>query len=123
MFHHEIQVLLRSVPAHEDGDEADEGRQDPCASEHAAHRALPHDDRVLERTDDRVITIDADAAQVQNRGGGKIHVQRVPQIAHERTEEPTTARQFDRRIERHGAHGHQQIGRCQAHHVAIGHHS
>lgn len=116
-------MFLRGVPTHEYRYEADQSGQNPRTTQHTPHSSLSHDHRVLERADNGVIPIHADAAQVKNGGCGKVHVQRVPHVAHEPAEQPFTARQFGRGVERHRAHSHQEIRGCEAHHVAVGHHS
>ena len=123
ILHHEVQMLLRGVPTHKDRYEADESRQDPRAAQHASDRPLSHDHRVLEGADDGVIPVHADAAQVKDRRGGEVNVQRVPHVAHEPTEQPLATGQLGRGVKRHRAHGHQEVGRRQAHHVTVCHHA
>ena len=112
-------MLWSCVPAEKDGHEGDGDGEHPDEGEHHHHQPLGDDQRVVERLDDGVVAVDADAAQVDDADGGGVHVQRVPHVAHGVAEHPA-ARQLDAGVERHGDHRNQHVGDCQAHHEAVG---
>lgn len=115
-------MLIRGVPPHENGNETDESWQQPRTGQHTGDSEPLHDRGVLQRPDNRVIPVHADAAEMQDRGCGEIHVQRAPHVAHDPAEHPSTA-QLDGRVERHGANRDEEIGSRQADHVTIGRHA
>lgn len=123
MLRHVVQVLLRRVPSHKDGDETYQRRQDPSAAQHTSHGALFHDHLVLQGTHYGVISVDADATKMENAGGAEVYVQGVPQIAHNRPEEPPAPGELHRSVEGHRAYRNQQIGRRQTDNVTISHHT
>lgn len=102
----ELDMLVRRVPPQEYGGEADQCRPHPDVGEHKRDGAMRHRDRVLERSHDRVVPIHTDAAQMQDRGGRKVNVQTVPDVAHEMPEEPFATGQFYTSVERHRAQCH-----------------
>lgn len=112
-------MLLRRVPTEENRREADQRRKDPNVRQHKADHSVRHGDRVFERSHYRVVPVDADTAQMEYRSGRKVNVERIPHVAHERTEQPLTA-QFDARVEGHRAKRHQHIRHGQTDHVVIG---
>jgi len=54
---HLPQMLLRGVPAQEDGREGYEGGQDPYVGEHEADRFVCHIQWILQRTHDGVVSV------------------------------------------------------------------
>ena len=115
-------MFLGGVPAHEYRYETDESRQKPGAAQHAGDRDPPHDGGIFERPDDRVVPVHADAAEVEDRRGGEVNVQRAPHVAHDPAEHPL-AGQLDGRVERHGANRDEKVRGRQADHVSIGRHA
>lgn len=115
----ELEMLFGGVPAGEDGQEAHHRRRAPNHAQHGAQSKIRHDQWIVQRLHDRVISIHADAAQMKNRNGAEEHVQRVPHVAHEIAEQPSSG-QLDRRVERHGENGHQHVSQRQRDHEVIG---
>ena len=115
-------MLVRGVPPHENGNETDESRQQPCTGQHTGDSEPLHDGWILQRPDNGVIPVHADAAEMEDRGRGEVDVQRAPHVAHDPAEHPSAA-QLDGRVERHGADRDEEIGSRQADHVAIGRHA
>lgn len=88
-------MILGGVPSAKDWREGDDRGRKPRQEQHDRHHPLGHVDRVLEWFDDGVVAVNADAAEVQDRGGRKVHVQRVPHVAHELREHPPGARKTE----------------------------
>jgi len=107
------------VPTEEYRQKRYERRQRPHVQQHVKNRALRHGDRVLQRADDGVVPVHADAAQVQYGRGREVHVQAVPHVAHDVPEHPF-AGDLNAGIERHGAQGDQEVGERQRHDVVVG---
>lgn len=105
----EIQVLLRGVPTHEDGYEADQCRQRPSAAQHRGDCHSSHNGWIFQRSDYRVISVDTDATKMKDAGSAEIYVHRVPNVAHNTTEQPLATGELDRGIERHGTHSNEKI--------------
>lgn len=103
-----LEVFLGSVPSGEYRQEAHNRGRAPNHAQHATQSKIRHDQRIVQRLYDRVITIDADAAQMKYGNGAEKHVQRVPHVAHKIAEQPSS-REFDRRVERHSENGDQHI--------------
>lgn len=93
-------VILCGVPSAKDRREGDDRGREPRQEQHDRHHPLGHVDRVLEWFDDRVVSVHTDAAEVQDRRGGEVHVQRVPHVAHELREHPPGATRKQRRFSR-----------------------
>jgi len=107
------------VPTEEYRQERYERRQRPHVQQHVQNGALRHGDRVLQRADDGVVPVHADAAQVQYGRGREVHVQAVPHVAHDVAEHPLSG-DLDAGVERHGAQGDQEVGERQRHDVVVG---
>lgn len=112
-------VVLGGIPAAEDWWEGDDGWSQPRANQHECYHSLGHVDGILERLDDGVIAVHADAAQVEDRGSGEVHVQRVPDVTHELGEHPV-ARQLKTGVERHDGDGHQDVCEREGHDEIVG---
>jgi hypothetical protein len=119
----EDDVVVGGVPAQENGREADQRRQQPHVGQHEGDRLVRHGDGVLQRSDYGVVPVDADAAQVEDRRRGEVHVEGVPHVAHERPEEPLPPGHLDAGVESHRAQSHQHVGHRQADDVVVGDHS
>lgn len=112
-------VLRRGVPSHENGHERDERGQYPAGEQHIGGQPPGHDNRIFERFHDRPVTIHRDAHQMEDGAGAEVHVQGVPHVAHEITEQPF-AGQLHARVERHREHRDQHVGQRQRDHEIIG---
>jgi len=84
-------MLLRRVPAQKYRYETYQGRQRPSTAQHRGHRYGPHDSRILQRSDYRVVPIDADAAEMQDGCCAEVNVHRVPNVAHDISQQPLAA--------------------------------
>jgi len=115
------QILVCGVPAVEDGHERDDARRHPRDEQQERHQPLGDQHRVLERLDNGVVPVHADAAQVQYGRGGEVYVARVPHVAHEVPEHPLAADQLAG-VERHRHDGHQHVGERQRHDEVVGDH-
>jgi len=113
------QVLVGGVPAQEDGDKTDEPRGQPHAGQHDGHGAPGDLVGVLERFDDGVVAVHADAAQVHDGGRREQHVAAVPEVASRLIEEPSP-RECVYRVEAHGQQSDQDVGACQGHDEVVG---
>jgi len=112
-------VLLGGVQTVEDRHEGDEGRRQPASEQHEPHHPLRHVGGILERLDDRVVTVDRNAHQVQDRARAKVHVQRVPHVAHEVAKQPSTVH-LHARVEGHREHRHEHVRERERHHEIVG---
>lgn len=65
MRHPKGQILFRGVPSVEDWHERDDARRHPRDQQQERDQSLGDQNRILERLDDCVVPIDADAAQVK----------------------------------------------------------
>ena len=105
-------MLSGRVPAKEDRQEWYECWRCPGDANHASSHVDRHVRRVLERPDDGVVTVDRDAAEVKGGHGAEVSVERVPEVANSVSEIPLSG-QLDRRVERHGEDGHEEISHSQ----------
>jgi len=112
-------MVFGGVPAAEDGRKGYDSRSQPRVDQHERHHSFGHVYRVLERLHDGVVAVHADAAQVEDRGSGEVHVQRVPHVAHELREHPV-ARQLETGVERHHRYGHQDVREGEGHDEVVG---
>jgi len=112
-------VLLGGVQAVEDRDKGNESWWQPAGEQHEPHHPLRDVGRILERLDDRVVTIDRDAHQMQDRARAEVHVQRVPHVAHEIAEQPPAVH-LHARVEGHREHGHEHVRERERHHEVVG---
>lgn len=67
-------VLVGGVPTHENRKEADHRRTDPRVEDHQSNDLFGHVQGVLERLDDGVEPIHADAAEMQNGSRGEVNI-------------------------------------------------
>lgn len=114
-------VRGRRVPAGEYRRERYEHGRHPHRGQHDHRPGLGHDQRIVERLNDGVVPVHADAAQVKYGHGGEVHVHRVPHVAHEPAEHPA-AGQLEAGVEAHGEYGHQHVGQGQRHDEVVGDH-
>lgn len=112
-------VVVRGVPMEEDGDEGDDPRRYPHAREHYRYPFAGHLERVLERPQDGVVSVDADAAQVHDGRRTEEDVARVPEIAQLLAEQPLV-RQRHAGVEAHGEQGDEEVGERQRHDEVVG---
>ncbi len=70
----------KSLPSEEYGQVGNECRPSPDVGQHDSHLLAGDLHRVHERLWDGVVTVDADAAQVQNGDGATVDVETVPDI-------------------------------------------
>lgn len=66
--------------------------------------------------------VDRNAAEVQDARRGKVNIQTVVHVAHERAEHPLSAGQLHGGVECHRAEGHQHVGHGQRNDKVIGYH-
>lgn len=116
-----LQELVRGVPAVEYGHERDDAGRHPRDQQQERDQPLGDQHRVLERFDDRVVPVHADAAQMQYGRGAEVHVAGVPHVAHEVPEQPPAADQLAG-VERHHDDSHQHVGERQRHDEVVGDH-
>lgn len=57
---------------------------------------------------------------MQDAGRGKVNIQAIVHVAHERPEHPLSAGQLHGGVERHRTEGHQHVGHRQRHDKVIG---
>lgn len=117
--HPESQILVGRVPTVEYGHERYDARRHPGDQQEERHQPLGDQHRILERLDDGVVPVHAYAAQVEYGRGGKVHVARVPHVAHEVAEHPFAA-DLLAGVERHRHDSHQHVGERQRHDEVIG---
>jgi len=67
----------------------DRARADPYGGDQDSRAFPAHPGRIREGIGDRPVTVQADYAQVQNGRGGEEDVQRAPDVAPIRREQPT----------------------------------
>lgn len=106
------QMLVGGVPTGEYRQERYEDGRYPDRRQHDHGPGLGHDQRIVEWLHNRVIPIDADAAQVQYGHCGEVHVHRVPDVAHEPSEHPAVC-DLKAGVEAHGEYGDQHVGQGQ----------
>lgn len=114
----EVIVLLGGVPASEYGHERYYGRREPACEQHVYDHLLGYAYGVAQGLDDGVVPIDGYEHEVEYRARAEVNVERVPNVAHEVTEQPLV-RQLDARVEGHGEHRHEHVGQGERHHEVV----
>lgn len=113
-----FQMFLRGVPAGEDRQEAHNYRRTPHDAQHDSQSHVRHDRVVVKRLNDRVISVHADAAEMEDADGAEENVQGVPHVAHKVTEQPASGK-FHGGVERHREQSYQHIRQRQRHHEIV----
>lgn len=99
--------------------EGDRARADPHDGDQD-RRAFPaHTHRIREGIGDRPVTVQANHAQIQDRCRGEENVQRAPDVAPVRREEPTVLQYLVYRADRHHHQAYQAIGASQRCHEIV----
>lgn len=80
------EIVRCRIPSHEYREERYESWRTPNSHQHDAQFPVGHDERIVQRLDDSVVTVHRNAAQVKDGDGRKIDVHSVPDVAHEITE-------------------------------------
>lgn len=79
---------------------------------------MGHSYWVLQRSDDSVVPINTNAAQMENGRGRKVHIQRVPHVTHKISKEPLSC-ELNTSVESHRTQCYQHICHSQADNVII----
>ncbi len=114
-----LYCLLRRVKARKDGYAADEDGAEPDGADHNVHSLGGDLHRVVERLDDGVVAVVADAAEVHDAGGAEEHVAAVPEVAHPPGEDPV-AGEDDAGVEGHREDRHEDVRQRQRDDEVVG---
>lgn len=112
-------MIAGRVPAHENGEERHEGRGAPHDCQHHRELTVSHYQRVVQGLHDGVVTVNTDAAQVEDRRRREVNVEGVPHVAHEIPEDPFAVSQLDTKIKTHREYRHQHVGQREADHEEV----
>ncbi|KAH9390388.1 hypothetical protein TYRP_023092 [Tyrophagus putrescentiae] len=114
-----LYCLLRRVETGKDGYAADEDGAEPDGADHDVDPLCGDLHRIIERLDDGVVAVVADAAEVHDAGGAEEHVAAVPEVAHPPGEDPV-AGEDDAGVEGHREDRHQDVRQRQRDDEVVG---
>ena len=114
-----LDCLLRRVETGKDGYAADEDGTEPDGADHDIDPLRGDLHRIIERLDDGVVAVVADAAEVHDAGGAEEHVAAVPEVAHPPGEDPV-AGEDDAGVEGHREDRHQDVRQRQRDDEVVG---
>lgn len=115
-------MLMRRVPAEEYGKERHQRWWQPHDAEHDEEARFRHDQVVVKRLNNSVVTINTDATQVENARRTEVNVEAVPDIAHEVPKQPSVE-DLNAQVETHGSERDEHVCEGQRHDEVVRDHS